>query len=95
MSFEQMEGHLAEYEGKQISVVIPIRGTVHFSYYGNLAINHDWANHSIYYSIRLHPDSDINFQAQDVEKIIPKPNSELDATIILKSEEERYKLHHA
>lgn len=95
MSFEQLEGHLAEFEGKQISVAIPIRGTAYIGYYGNLAINHDWANHAIYYSIRLHPDSDINFQAHDVEKIIEKPNAELEATIVLKSEEDRYKPQHA
>ena len=95
MSFEQLEGHLAQYEGKTVSVAVPIRGTVYVAYYGNLSINHDWENHAIYYSIRLHPDSDINFQAHDVEKIIPKPNDELDATVILKSEEERFKPQHA
>lgn len=92
MSFEQIEGTLAEYEGKQISVAIPIRGTIHFNYYGNLVIMHDWSNHAIHYSIKLHPDSDINFQAHDVEKVIPKPNAELEATIVLKSEDEKAKL---
>lgn len=90
MSLEQLEGQMQEYEGKTIAVAIPIRGTVFNTFYGELTINHDWANHAIYYSIRLHPDQDINFQAQDIQKITEKPNENLEASVQLKGDEERY-----
>ncbi len=86
MSFEQIEGHLASYEGKQVSVAVPIRGTVCANYFGNLVISHDWENHRIYYSVRFYPDADLNFQSHDVHKIIPTPTPELEAAIILKSD---------
>lgn len=86
MNIEQVEGQMNEFKGKTIAVAIPIRGTVHQTFYGDLEIHHDWENHLIIYSIKFHPDSDINFQAHDVHKIIPKPNEEVHASVILKSD---------
>ena len=87
MSFEQIEGHLAELEDKTVGVILPIRGSVFVTYCGKLIINHVWDNHSIYYSLRFYPDTAINFEAHDVEKIIKKKdNDELESTIVLKSD---------
>lgn len=94
MNIEQVEGQLSELDGKSVSVTIPIRGTVIQTFYGQLAVKNDWENHIIRYSLRFYPDADINFQAQDVHKIIPHPTENLDANIILKSdtwlEQEKY-----
>lgn len=94
MNIEQVEGQLSELHGKSVSVTVPIRGTVYQTFFGHLDIKHDWENHIIRYSLRFYPDADVNFQAQDIHKIISHPSEYLDANIILKSdswmEQEKY-----
>ncbi len=86
MNIEQVEGQLNEFKGKHIAVAIPIRGTVHQTFYGNLEINVDWVNNIILYVIKFYPDADISFRAEDVHKIIVAPNDELSAKVILNSD---------
>lgn len=86
MNLEQAEGQLSEFDGCPVSIILPIRGTVVQSFFGTLKISHNWDDHIILYSVKFYPDTEISFQAQDVEKIIPRPNDDLDANIILKSD---------
>jgi len=86
MNIEQVEGQLSEFEGKPVSVALPIRGTVVQMFYGNLEITHDWENHLIIYRLRFYPDTSINFQAQDVQKITINSFEEIMASIVLKSD---------
>lgn len=86
MNVEQVEGQLSEFEGKPVSVTLPIRGTVVQVFYGNLEITHDWENHLIIYKLRFYPDTSINFQAHDVLKITTTPMQEVSASIVLKSD---------
>jgi hypothetical protein len=97
MNLEQVEGQMSEYEHQTISVAIPIRGTVCQVFFGDLHIVHNWAEHTISYEIGFYPDAAITFQAQDVHKIVPKPNNQLAAAVILKSDTtmEQFKSSHA
>lgn len=97
MSYEQIEGKLAEFEGHAVSVVLPIRGTIVQAFYGSLAIKHDWANHIILYKLSFYPDAELSFQAHDVDKILENPNDQVTASIILKADAwmEQSKLSHA
>lgn len=96
MNIEQVEGQMAEYEHQTISVAIPIRGTICQVFFGELHIQHNWADHIISYEIGFYPDAAITFQAHDVQKIVSKPNNQLAASIVLKSDSwlEQSKLHH-
>lgn len=91
MNFEQIEGHLAKFEDRMVAVSLPIRGNTVITYYGNLNITHQWSTAAIYYGIKLHPDSELTFQASDVATIINDPNPEIEASIILKHEDDRFK----
>lgn len=87
MNLEQVEGQLAEFEGHDVSVAIPIRGTVCQVFFGKLEIVHDWAQHIILYQLGFYPDAVISFQAQDVQCIVTVPattNNGLLAKITLK-----------
>lgn len=86
MNLEQVEGQLSEFEGKDVSVAVPIRGTVCQVFFGKLEIRHNWEQHIISYEIGFYPDTAISFQAQDVHRIVPAPNETLSATILLKSD---------
>jgi len=86
MNIEQIEAQLAEFDGKLISVALPIRGTICQFFYGNLKIIHDWDNTRIIYSVKFYPDTEITFQAQDVYQITTTPSKVLSATVSLKSD---------
>ena len=97
MNTEQVEGQLQEYDGKTVSVALPIRGTCHLQYFGNLNITHNWEDQDgfILYSLRFMPDQVIAFRAPDVLKIIPNtnPNDEEMATIYLKPDDWKAEPH--
>lgn len=101
MNIEQAEGQLAEFEGKSVTVVIPIRGTVFQSVFGMLKIEHDWEHHIISYELINYTfDTVISFQAHDVQKIATplKPStSNFVAKIFLKPDTfmQQSKLDHA
>jgi len=93
MNIEQVEGQLAEFDGNEVSVILPIRGTVLQTFYGRLEIKHDWENYIILYSIKFYPDVEVSFQAHDVQKIILYPYESSDvnsmnivASIVLKGD---------
>lgn len=84
MNLEQIEGHLAEFEGKKVSVTVPIRGTAHMIFSGNLQIEHDWENHTISYRVDG-SNPFIHFQAKDVESMCATQDNSM-ASIVLKSD---------
>jgi hypothetical protein len=89
MNIEQVEGHLRAFKDQLVSICLPMRGTIHMSFYGPLTITENWNdNHSfILYAVRHWPDAEINFRAQDVKEIKPHPNDNLAAVITLNIEE--------
>lgn len=87
MNLEQVEGQMAEYEGKSVGVAIPIHGSIVQMIFGTLTIVHNWTEHIILYEIHLQPDFAVSFQAQDIHKIVNAPNENLAATIYLKRDE--------
>ena len=89
MNVEQVEGQLREYRGLNVCVCVPIRGTVHMTFYGGLDITEHWEEEHpfILYSVRHWPDADVCFRAQDVLKIKENPTTELAAAITLKTED--------
>ena len=92
MNAEQVEAHLREYQNQLVAVILPIRGTVHLTYYGNLTITESMEqNNKFYlYSIRYWPDVDINFRSQDVLSITPlkiQCDHEPKANILLNTED--------
>jgi hypothetical protein len=76
MNIEQVEGQLAEFEGNQIFVVLPIRKTVSQRFYGKLSIYHKWEDHIISYEVKLDLNSSVRFQAHDVHSIVPTPTTD-------------------
>jgi len=90
MNHEQVEGHLRAFKGLNVCVCIPIRGTVHMSFYGPLDITENWDdNHSfILYTVHHWPDADVCFRAQDVKEIKSHPTDNLAAAITLNIAEE-------
>ena len=91
MNTEQVEGQLQEYDGKMLSVALPIRGTCYMHFFGYLHITHNWEERDgfILYSLRFMPDQVVAFRAQDILKIVPNtnPNDEQLATIYLNPDE--------
>lgn len=91
MNTEQVEGQLQEYEGKPVSVAVPIRGTCHLQFFGNLHITNNWEERDgfILYSLRFLPDQCVCFRAPDVLKIVvnTEPTDEMLATIHLKTDD--------
>jgi len=76
MNTEQVEGQLGEYKDKLVAIGVPIRGTCHMTFYGNLTISENWESGDtfILYSVRYWPDCDINFRAQRDENHPKKPH---------------------
>ena len=88
MNIEQVEGQLAQYKGKLVAVCVPIRGTIHQTFYGHLEIVESWEDHKfILYTVNFWPDADVNFRAGDVLKITDKPTANIAASILLITDE--------
>jgi hypothetical protein len=83
MNLEQVEGQLAEFEGKPVSVTLPIRGSVCIIFGGDLKIEHDWENHIISYQVGF--NHCVHFEAKDVESIAVM-NDMSTASVVLKSD---------
>lgn len=94
MNIEQVEARLQEYDGKTVSVALPIRGTVHMQFFGPLHITHNWEDRDgfILYSLRFMPDQVIAFRAGDVLKIQvnTNPGDEELATIYLNGDDQKF-----
>lgn len=88
MNTEQVEGQLREFKDKHICIGLPIRGTIHMSFYGKLSIMENWNddNSIILYSVATQA-VDICFRAQDVMEIKYPPTQNIAAAIMLNIEE--------
>lgn len=83
-NIEQIEAQLHTLKNKYVALAVPIRGTIHMSYFGVLNLKPE--NDFILYYIPIHiANTFICFRVQDVESISPSLQLGVEALISLKT----------